>query len=134
MIENITSINFTDLILNTNEVKDLYMSDIITDFCEYSFSSFNNRIILLASIIIIFEVINFIFENFYNKDNIMKYFKTIDLVISEVSRIFIIILSYMVCLKIFPQYIFFYKYITIIFIVFIIINFILNKFKKTKPL
>jgi len=120
MIMNLT--NITNFSLDFIQKLELTEQELINQYCEYSFSLLNEKILVLAIIIFIFEIVGFfIYINKTNKKypRINKFFESLDNTLSMISRIFILILSYFVTIKILPEYEFVYKIITIIFLIFL---------------
>lgn len=131
--------NLTDLTLYTNDIIELTTQEIINKYCEYSFTSFNEKILVLAFIIILYEIINFII-GFTKFDKLKNIFKRIDYQLNIISKIFILFLSYIVIIKVYPQYDFIFNYLSGLFIIFLIILMyqerkkikkFMNKFTKT---
>ena len=130
-------INITDI--NLDFVKEINHQEIINKYCEYSFNSFNEKIIILACILILYEIINF-FVGFCKNKRLKDFFIMIDFYLNLSSRIFILFLFYIVVIKVYPSYIFIFDYLSYIFIIFLfilmyqqrekIIKF-MNKFSKT---
>ena len=100
--------------------------DIIKDYCIYSFQNFNEKIILLCILILLYELFNFLQLKYKIFETINKSFET---VLFFGLKIFTLYLGYIIIIKYYNNY---YYIVKIIFFIFLILSVFLLYWNKDK--